>query len=391
MAMAPALHNQVCRKGVPVQRPETHTPTMLGSAASPVPDPNNPSAYLHRDFSRLATRGHHGTFVESVHMTGPRLHNFRRGQSDNRRNKGHHATLATHHKPHRHPLVPLQDRRALVARSVDDIKRGPSPDYPPSKTPWRDVDTGEVTHYRERPYRLSGALRASQSEWSIGAGAERDSPPAWDALNTTQQSLDETTNSLYSLRSMRRDSSRSRPMSPSEGAGLSMDSLYKSGKPPPKVPPSEDNVHNAQCYEAQVRPWRHDLWTGSTPSPGEPRESWRETPKGVLRPKPSKAASKRASLKPTSELKASNPALAGILSTRVTAANTKATAEGGLRRFAIQQQVAKKRKTKFPKLGVSASMLRKFLEDHAEALRGDLEHEEKVSKIFSHFDRQRRW
>lgn len=386
VAMTSAVHNEVCRKGVPVQRAQTHTATMLGPA-SPVPDPNNPSAYLHRDLSRLPSRGHHGTYVQSVHMTGPRLHDFRRGHLDNRRNKGHHATIVTHHPPHRHPLVPLQDRRALVCRSFDDIKRGPSPDYPPSKAPWRNVDSGEVTHYRERPYRLSGALHTSQSEWSVGSGAGRDSPPAWDAMNTTQQSLDESTNSLFSLRSTRRDLERSRPMSPSEGAGLSMDSLYKSGKPPPKVPPSKHNVHNAQCYASHVRPWRHDLWTGSNPSPAAPRESWRETTKGVLRPKPSKTASKRASLKPTSEFKAGNPALAGILSTRLTAADTSSTAEGGLRRFAIQQQAARKRKTKFPKLGVSASMLRKFLDDHAEALRGDLEHEEKVSKIFSHFDK----
>ena len=77
--MTSAVHNEVCRKGVPVQRAQTHTATMLGPA-SPVPDPNNPSAYLHRDLSRLPSRGHHGTYVQSVHMTGPRLHDFRRNK-----------------------------------------------------------------------------------------------------------------------------------------------------------------------------------------------------------------------------------------------------------------------------------------------------------------------
>jgi hypothetical protein len=281
-------------------------------------------------------------------------------------------------------------RSIQVSRSYDDIKRGPSPDYEPSKAPWRDVTSGNTTHYRERTYRLSGGLRASQSEWSVGQGSKRDSPPAWDAMNTTQQSLDDTMNSRVSMRSsMRSRISQSRPMSPSEGAGLSMDSLYKSGTVPPQVPPSKDNVHNSQCYDAQVRPWRHKLWTGSTPSPAAPRQSWRASQKGVLRPQAGSkkaAASKRKSLKPTSELKAHNSALAGIFSTRVAEADTTSTDDGGLRRFAIQQQAARKKRTKFPKLGVSASMLRKFLADHAEALQGDLEHEEKVSKMFAHFD-----
>ena len=194
------------------------------------------------------------------------------------------------------PLVPLQDRRALV--SEYDAS---SVDHP--RLSWVQ---GTVAGYRKRrfdalqrrPYR-DGALRPSQSDWTLGPSSlkGRDSPPAWDSLNTTQQSMNETTNSLFSVRSSMRDSARSRPMSPSEGAGLSMDSLYKSGTSPPRVPPSKDNVHNSECYEAHVRPWRHDLGQ-------EAREPWRastELAQACKRfaTKTAKEAPKGVSAKPT--------------------------------------------------------------------------------------------
>ena len=385
----PREHNEVCRTGVHVQRETSLSPTMLG-APSPVPMQNNPAGYLHRDFSLPSARGHHGNYsaIASMHMQAKPVHNFRRGHQPNSRNKdGHHAKILTDYPDHRHPIVPLQDRRALVCRSVDDIKRGPSPDYVPSKAPWRNV-APPSTHYRERNHRLSGALRQSQSDWDVGQSGMRDSPPQWDAMNTTMQSLNETTmNSRLSVNQSMR-SHQARPMSPAE-AGMSMDSLYKSGKPPPVVPPSKDNAHNSMCYDAETRPWRHSGWTGSMPSPAAPRVDWRASQKGVIKQKKKKVSKRDSLAAVVPPLKAGNPALSSILVETIAPADTTSLeSDGGLRRFAVQQQLARKKRSRFPKLGVSATMLRKYLEDNAEALQGDeLEHDAKVSKMFAHFDK----
>ena len=320
--------------------------------------------------------------------SSPALHQGRlslrsRGHSPNKRNQnGHHAALATQMPAHRSPLVPLQDRRSLACRSHDEIRRGPSPDYLASKAPWRNSPGGELTHYRERAYPLSGELHRSQLDWSAApaAAAGRSPSPAWDSLDVTQGAR---------ATGKRRSTRPLRPLSPSEGAGLSMDTLFGSGKPPQTVPPSVDNVHNSQCYDAEVRPWRHEFWTGSVPSPAAPRPGWRETPKGVL-PKKKKSAAqlKRESLAPAAALdtQPSNPALASALAPTVARVAPDAS-DGGRRRFATQQQLAKAKRTRFPKLGVSAKGLRRFLEENAEALQSDLPREEKVDKLFRHFDR----
>jgi hypothetical protein len=246
--------------------------------------------------------------------------------------------------------TPIQDRRCGRAQSLPEVRAGPSTSYARAITPWR----------RERQ-----TITDMVSVASFATAANKFVVPVGRRQKTKRL--------IGSRRQVR-------GIEPPADSGLSFSDLFDASKPPAAAPykPSHAVVHQHQCYESEIRPWRHSHHS-SLPSPPYPRPAYRPASRGVLKqPKPRQTAAVETSVGlPMAPTMAS-----------VAAHYDNNHVDSGLRRFMAHEQISKSLNMKVPTLGVSASFLENFLAVNAEQVEGDgLElNEQKVQLIFEHYD-----
>lgn len=261
--------------------------------------------------------------------------------------------------------VEMQDRRATHARSVIEVRRGPSHSHSDHLTPWRE--------------------KHSCLSWSEAVTTAR-------AVNVLARSAGDDerkrkTRIIGTERHSKKAVAPSSRLTDNELFGWTRNKLKH-------VPPCKAELHRGQCYESELRPWRHAYWTG-VPSPPLPRRMWRKAPTGVLTDNSRTHKHDSSALPAAASKRAERPgvarmSLAATVAVGMSTDDDQAAVDSGIRRFMTREQdVVQAISTKFPRLGVSVRLLEKFLADHEEQLRdrtGELSTSEKIDQLFDFFD-----
>jgi hypothetical protein len=254
--------------------------------------------------------------------------------------------------------VAQQDRRATHVRSDVEVRRGPSHSHGANLTPWR--------------------TKQSALSWN-----------AVSAVNVMARRKNKKTRIIGTERHAKKSAAPTGRLTDDELFGRTRTKVVH-------VPPCKAELHRGQCYESELRPWRHAHWTG-VPSPPLPRRVWRKAPTGVLSgdDHPAAAVGHRAQPRAGKPGGAARMSLAATVAVGISSeGSSAAAADSGIRRFMTREQdVMRALGTKFPRLGVSVKLLERFLAEHEAQLQEDEEEaaagvsrEEKISKLYEFFN-----